>query len=270
MRKLTRLWAVAVAAATATAVLGGGAVYASVAQGHPAARPKPTVVLVHGAFADSSSWSGEIPALRKAGYPVVAVANPLRGLPSDSAYLSSILATIQGPIVVVGHSYAGMVISQAAATAPNVKALVYVAAFIPQVGESAGALNTKFPGSQLVDDNFVVRDGPLGTDIYLKQDRYGEVYAGGLSAADIQVASVTQRPITVAALTDPATAAAPAATPKWMVVALDDNAVPTQLQFFMAKRAGARITTVHSGHDVPATSARTVDRVILEAASTVH
>jgi len=271
VKKKIRLWAVALATTAAVASVGaGGAVYASTVTQSPAGYAKPTIVLVHGAFADSSSWSNEITELREDGYPVVAIGNPLRGLPSDTAYVTSVLATIDGPVVLVGHSYAGMVISQAAASAPNVKALVYVAGFIPQVGESAGALNVKFPGSQLVADNFVIRPQPDGTDIYLRQDKYGQVYAGGLSAADIRVASVTQRPITLAALTDPATAAAPADLPKWMVVATDDHAVPTPLQYFMAQRASAHVITARSGHDVPAAQPQIVDRAIIAAASTVH
>src|SRR6516165_3712233 len=153
MMKLTRALAVPLVAAAVLA--GGGAALASTANsgaayaetsrsGSPAA--KPTIVLVHGAFADSSSWSSEIQFLQQQGYPVLAVANPLRGVASDSAYLLSVLKTISGPIVLVGHSYAGFPISSAAAADSQVKALVYVAAYIPNAGESPADLTYKFPG----------------------------------------------------------------------------------------------------------------------------
>jgi pimeloyl-ACP methyl ester carboxylesterase len=142
----------------------------------------PTIVLVHGAFADSSSWDAEVDRLTQAGYPVVSFATPLRGVSYDSEELNDLLQTINGPIVLVGHSYAGMVVSQVAAEDPAVKALVYVAAFIPQVGESVNSLNSMFTGSELVPANLHTTNAPGGlTDVYIDQDKYGQVYAGGLS-----------------------------------------------------------------------------------------
>src|SRR5262249_49544972 len=139
------------------ALLATGLLVAVLASGSSQAAsrtsPRPTVVLVHGAFADSSSWDAEVAQLSDAGYPVVSFANPLRGLANDSEALGDLLKTINGPIVLVGHSYAGMVISQAAAANSQVKALVYVAAFIPKVGESVNSLNSMFPGSELVPAN---------------------------------------------------------------------------------------------------------------------
>jgi len=227
---------------------------------------KPTVVLVHGAFADSTSWSSEIQFLQMKGYPVVAVANPLRGVASDSAYLLSVLKTIPGPIVLVGHSYAGFLISAAAAADSQVKALVYVAAYIPDQGESPADLTYKFPGSELQGSNLVSRAEPDGTDLYINPADFGEVYAGGLSGSQIAVASVVQRPIAASALADPATVNPPASVPKWEIVALDDHAIPAQAEMFMATRAHARIVTTHSGHDVPAARPDVVDTVILQAA----
>lgn len=273
MKKASR--ALAVSLIAAAALSGGGAALASTGAAHaqpaPASAahktsaPKPTIVLVHGAFADSSSWASEIAFLQAKGYPVVAVANPLRGVSSDSAYLLSVLKTIGGPIVLVGHSYAGFLISDAAAADPEVKALVYVAAYIPDKGESPADLTYKFPGSLLTGSNLVERAEPGGTDIYINPADFEKVYADGLTPAQVAIAAVVQRPITAAALGDPATVNPPAATPKWEIVALHDNAIPTKAEFFMAHRAHARIVTANSGHDVPAAAPQVVDRVILQA-----
>jgi pimeloyl-ACP methyl ester carboxylesterase len=247
----------ALASATSTAHAGAA---------RSASAVKPTIVLVHGAFADSTSWSSEIAFLQSKGYPVVAVANPLRGVASDSAYLLSVLQTISGPIVLVGHSYAGFLVSEAAAADPAVKALVYVAAYIPEKGESPADLTYMFPGSELQGSNLVTRAEPGGTDIYINPANFASVYAGGLSGAQVAIASVVQRPITAAALGEATTVDPPAATPKWEIVALHDNAIPTKAEFFMASRAHANVVTVSSGHDVPAAAPQVVDSVILRAA----
>jgi pimeloyl-ACP methyl ester carboxylesterase len=254
---------------------GGGAALASTGSSAAAAAhagssaPKPTIVLVHGAFADSSSWSSEIQTLQADGYPVIAVANPLRGVASDSAYLLSVLKTISGPVVLVGHSYAGFLISAAAAADSQVKALVYVAAYIPEAGESPADLTYQFPGSLLQGSDLVTRAEPGGTDIYVNPADFAAVYAGGLSTAQVAVAAVTQRPITAAALAEPATVNPPAGVPKWEIVALEDHAIPTKAEVFMAQRAHARIVTTHSGHDVPAARPGVVDSVIVQAAHSV-
>jgi pimeloyl-ACP methyl ester carboxylesterase len=257
----------AVLASTTSAATGTSPAHAQVAK--RASAIKPTIVLVHGAFADSTSWSSEIAFLQAKGYPVVAVANPLRGVASDSAYLLSVLQTISGPIVLVGHSYAGFPISAAAAADPEVKALVYVAAYIPDAGESPADLTYMFPGSQLQGSNLIERAEPGGTDVYINPADFGAVYAGGLSPAQIAIASVVQRPITAAALGDPATVNPPASVPKWEIVALQDHAIPTQAEFFMAKRADAHIVATNSGHDVPAAQPGVVDSVILQAVRSV-
>ncbi|MFF7472788.1 alpha/beta fold hydrolase [Streptomyces sp. NPDC008092] len=234
-------------------------------------RAKPTVVLVHGAFADSSSWNSEIAYLRRHGYPVLAIDTPLRGLAFDSAYVEAQVKTVKGPVVLVGHSYAGEVVSQVAAKTSKVKALVYVAALIPKEGETAGSLIGQFPGSQLVSENFRTVPLPGGdTDVYLKADKYGTVYGNGLSKSDIQVASVTQEPVALSAFTDKATVNPPAKTPKWAVISTEDHAVPTAAQKFEAKRVGAHISYTRSGHDVPSISPGAVDRAIVAAANSVH
>ncbi len=260
------------AAAPASSSVSAGstpAASASAAASIPAApADAPTIVLVHGAFADSSSWDGEITLLQAAGYHTIAFANPLRGLANDSSELSGLVETIKGPVVLVGHSYAGLVISQVAAKDTSVVGLVYVAAFIPEVGDSANSLISKYPGSELVPTNLNTAPAPGGlTDVYINQSAYGTVYAGGVDPAGIATAAATQRPITAEALGQAATAAAPAATPKWEIVATEDHAVPTALQQFMAQRAGATVVEVKSGHDVPAAQPLAVSQVIAEAAS---
>ncbi|MEW2397069.1 alpha/beta hydrolase [Streptomyces sp. NPDC046862] len=234
-------------------------------------RARPTVVLVHGAFADSSSWNREVGYLRRHGYPVYAIDTPLRGLSFDSAYVEAQLKTIKGPVVLVGHSYAGEVVSQVAAETSKVKALVYVAALIPKVGDSANSLIGQFPGSRLTPENLRTVPLPGGdTDVYIKADKYGTVYGNGLSKSAVRVASVTQEPIVSSAFTDKATVNPPAKTPKWAVIATEDHAVPTAAQKFEANRVGAHLIYTRSGHDVPSISPEAVDRAIVAAADSVH
>lgn len=237
------------------------------AQTVAARQAKPTVVLVHGAFADSSSWSSEISILQRRGYPVLAVANPLRGVASDASYLESVLATIKGPIVLVGHSYAGFLISQAAAHNNHVEALVYVAAYIPRAGETPADLTYKDQGSLLTGTNLTARSEPGGTDIYITPSAFRQAYAGGLSRSEAHIAAAVQRPIAAAAFGEAATVDPPAATPKWEIVATKDNAIPTKTQRFMAERADAHIVRARSGHDVPQARPHVVARTILAAAT---
>jgi pimeloyl-ACP methyl ester carboxylesterase len=165
----------AVALAVAIMAIAGSAL-ASSHRTRPT-QPKPTVVLVHGGWADSSGWNSEVAALQRLGYPVIAPANPLRGLASDAAYVRSILRTIDGPIVLVGHSYGGAVITNAAVGVPQVKALVYIAAFAPDQGESLVDLVTKNPGSEIGPPTLITRQYPLpgggeGTDLYLTKSGF--------------------------------------------------------------------------------------------------
>ncbi len=204
------------------------------------------------------------------GYQAVAVANPLRGVASDTAYLQSVLATIDGPVELVGHSYAGFLISAVGASDANVKALVYVAAYIPVAGESPADLTYQYPGSLLAGDNLIARPEPTGTDLYVNPATFEKAYAGGLDHRQVATAAVVQRPIAAAALGEATTVSPPAGTPKWSIVALDDNAIPPAAQKFMSQRAGARVVTAHSGHDVPVARPQVVTDVILQAAASTH
>jgi pimeloyl-ACP methyl ester carboxylesterase len=269
MKPRPRTFAAPLIAAAILAGTGSAVIATAQTPPSPSSTPKPTIVLVHGAFADSSSWSQEIPLLENAGYPVIAVANPLRDVGSDSAYLESVLQTIEGPIVLVGHSYAGFLISQAAAEDPNVEALVYVAAYIPLAGETPAQLTYMNPGSLLTGSNLVERPEPTGTDIYINPADFGAVYAGGLAPSQVATAAVEQRPITASALSDPATVSPPASTPKWEIVALQDHAIPTKTEFWMAQRAHATVVTANCGHDVPAARPGIVDATILTAAQSI-
>ncbi|MEO3853666.1 alpha/beta hydrolase [Acrocarpospora sp. B8E8] len=211
-------------------------------------RVKPTVVLVHGAFADASSWNEVIARLQIAGYPVIATANPLRDLSGDSAYLSSIVSTIPGPVVLVGHSYGGAVISNAATGHSNVKALVFIAAFAPDQGESGLDLSGKYPGS-LLPTSLITREFPLpgggtGTDAYINPAKFRAAFAADLPARDTALMAATQRPASLAALGTPSGAPAWKNIPSWYLVAGADQAIPAAAQWFMAKRAGARTSEV--------------------------
>lgn len=272
MKSTGRVKALAAAGLVSGVAVASLAVTNDLAVASPAAhRAKPTVVLLHGAFADSSSWNSEVAYLRRHRYPVYAIDTPLRGLAFDSAYVEAQLNTIEGPVVLVGHSYSGEVISQVAAETPKVRALVYVAALIPRAGESANSLIGQFPGSQLTPQNLRTVPLPGGdTDVYIKTERYGTVYGNGLSKSAIDVASVTQEPIAFSAFSDKATVNPPARTPKWAVVATEDHAVPPAAQEFEADRVGAHLIHTRSGHDVPSISPEAVNRAIVAAADSVH
>lgn len=214
---------------------------------------KPTIVFVHGGWADSSGWNAEIAAFQREGYPVIAPANPLRGLSSDAAYLRSVLQTIDGPIVLVGHSYGGAVISNAAVGVPNVEALVYIAAFAPDAGESLAQLVTKYPGTQITPDALIERpypsaDGGQGVDLYLKPTIFREAFAGDLPRKVTDLMQATQRPFSVAAFGEPSAEPAWKTIPSWYLVATADHAIPPATQEFMAGRANATISRVRSSH----------------------
>jgi pimeloyl-ACP methyl ester carboxylesterase len=234
-----------------------------------AATPKPTVVLVHGAFADASSWNGVIKVLEKDGYPVVAVANPLRSVTSDAAYVSNILAGIKTPVVLVGHSYGGSVISEAAYKSNNVKALVYVAAFAPEAGETAVGLSGKFPGSTLgptLAAPVALSGG--GNDLYIQQDKFPDQFAADVPEADARLMAATQRPITEAALNEASTDPAWKAIPSYFVYGDKDKNIPPQALAFMADRAHAKETIVVKGasHVVMVSNPKTVAKLIEDAA----
>jgi pimeloyl-ACP methyl ester carboxylesterase len=246
--------------------------------GTGASSTKPTVVLVHGAFADSSGWSGTIGQLTDDGYPVVAVSNPLRGLTADSDCVRSFLQTISGPIVLVGHSYGGAVITNAARGVPNVRALVYVGAFVPDAGESiATAVDpARFPGSLLGPDTTVVRPvanpaaaGGQDVDIYIALEMFRQVFAGDVSADRANVMARTQRPLTATANFEPSGEPAWRTVPSWDLVTTADNAIPPAAQQFMAARAGAHVSTVASAHDVMVSHPAAVTKIVEQAARAV-
>lgn len=227
---------------------------------------KPTVVLVHGAFADSSSWNGVIRILERDGYPVVAAANPLRGVRADADSVRALVDSIPGPVVLVGHSYGGSVISEAGEGAPNVKALVYVAAFAPEAGETALGLTGKFPGSTLAPP---VKLAGGGNDLYILQARFHDQFAADVPAADARLMAIGQRPIAEAALGEASTEPAWKRTPSWFVYGDKDRNIPLAALAFMADRAKSRGTVVVKGasHVVMVSNAPAVARVIENAAT---
>ena len=211
-------------------------------------RQKPTVVLVHGAFADASGWNGVAARLIRDGYPVIAPANPLRGVAADSAYLASILTTLSGPLVLVAHSYGGMVVSNAATGNANVKSLVYVAAFVPDRGETLLGLQTKYPGSKLTEVALDIRPYDGGADGYIKKEVFREVFARDLPRATTELMWAGQRPSDVRALQEPSGAPAWRNIPSRYLVARDDQVLPVAAQRFMAQRASARISEIRASH----------------------
>ncbi|MGW8762693.1 alpha/beta fold hydrolase [Streptomyces sp. NPDC055815] len=254
--------------AGALALLIAAAASPATAAAHDA---KPTVVLVHGAFADASGWNAVAERLRHQGYEVVAPANPLRGLGNDSTYTASVLKSIEGPVVLVGHSYGGAVISGAAAGNPNVKALVYVAAFMPDKGESPAELSAKFAGSEL---GTAVRPVPYtdatgsGVDLYIRNDRFHSVFAADLPERQTRLMAVEQRPITAAGFAEKARAAAWKTIPSWFLVARQDKAIAPDLERFEAQRAGSRTVEIDSSHVAMMSHPDTVAGLIDEAAET--
>jgi pimeloyl-ACP methyl ester carboxylesterase len=234
-----------------------------------AAPAKPTIVLVHGAFADSSSWDGEVIRLQRDGYTVDVPPNPLLGLPYDSAYIRDFLNTISGPIILVGHSYGGAVITDAATGDANVKALVYVDAFLPAQGETIGELINAVPGTCVAAPNLVAvpyPDAPSGSvDDYISQSAFPWCFGDGLPAAEAAELGATQRPLPSIALTQPSGVPAWKSIPSWDVIGTIDNAIPPAEQLAMAERAHAKITMVHAGHLSMVADPGVVTNVILAA-----
>ncbi|MFI9610485.1 alpha/beta fold hydrolase [Streptomyces sp. NPDC052023] len=214
--------------------------------------PKPTVVLVHGAFADASGWGGVAKRLQDDGYTVIAPANPLRGLPQDATYVSSVLANIDGPVVLVGHSYGGAVITQAAAGNPNIKALVYIAAMMPDNGENLAALTSKFSDAQLRPAlrpaPFSNADGTSGYELTIDPVQFRAVFAADVPSTQARIMAASQRPISASAFGDSATAAAWRDIPSWALVAKQDKTLGAQLERFEAERAGSHTVEIDSSH----------------------
>ncbi|TYB70251.1 alpha/beta hydrolase [Nonomuraea sp. PA05] len=231
---------------------------------------KPTVVLVHGAFADASGFNDMITMLGAAGFPVIAPANPLRDVAGDAAYLSSVLDTITGPIILVGHSYGGIVITNAARGHAGVKALVYLGAFAPDQGESALQLADRFPGSKL-GEALLARHYPLpngtkdGVDGYITADRFREVFAADLPAYKTRQMAATQRPGSVTGLSDGSGEPAWKTIPSWYLIPAQDNVIPPAAQRFMAGRAGSKVREINSSHVVMMSHPAAATAVVLSA-----
>ncbi|WP_307795119.1 alpha/beta fold hydrolase [Actinacidiphila acididurans] len=232
--------------------------------------PKPTVVFVHGAFADSAGWYGAMDRLRGDGYPVRAASNPLRGLTSDSAYVRQFIDSIKGPIILVGHSYGGGVISEAAAGDPNVKALVYVAALVPDTGETIGDLTARpvahpVPPLPLQQVAVTQPDGTPGTDLYIDPAQFRETFAADVNPVQAADMADAQEPANSETTTEPATAAAWRSIPSWYLVAKQDHALSPDLERWMAQRAGAHTVEVNSSHAVMVSHPAAVANLVEQA-----
>ena len=242
---------------------------------YEAQSPNPTIVFVHGGWADSSGWNQEITNLERRGFTVIAPANPLRDLASDSAYIRSVLQTISGPIVLVGHSYGGAVITNAAVGVPNVKALVFIAAFAPDKGESLVQLVTMNPGSQIGPTTLDFRPYPLpgggtGTDLYIKKSAFHDAFAADLPLQMTDQMQATQRPFANAAFVAPSGEPAWKTIPSWYMVATQDHAIPPATERFMAQRAHATTVEVDSSHVAMISQPEATTRLILHAADSIH
>ncbi|WP_250031311.1 alpha/beta fold hydrolase [Paractinoplanes maris] len=239
---------------------------AAAAQAGPPRPKKPTIVLVHGAFADASGWTDVARILHRDGYPVLAPANPLRSVAGDSDYLRSILATLSGPVVLVAHSYGGVVITNAATGNPNVKALVYVAAFAPDQGETVEGLQTKYPGTKLGEAALDIRPYGTSADGYVKAEVFRDIFAADLPRATTDFMAASQRPGDVHTLREPSGAPAWRSIPSAYLVARNDNLIPAAAQRFMARRARSRSTEVGAAHAAMISQPRITAEVIKEIA----
>jgi pimeloyl-ACP methyl ester carboxylesterase len=266
------------AALAATALISAGTLTASLtsASASTARQPLPTIVLVHGAWADGSSWSGEITRLQQLGYPVDVAPQPGRGPAADSAYLQDYLASISGPVVLVGHSYGGFVITDAAAGNPNVKALVYVDAFVPDQGESIASL-TAGSGSvlepALTNPASVLQvtgypGAPAGTgDTYVLPQVFETGFANDLPRREAALLAATQTPFASSAFGEPSTAPAWKTIPSWAVISRQDKVIPPAAESAMDARAHARVTTINGSHLSLISHPDDVTRVIVAAAT---
>ncbi|ALK96750.1 alpha/beta hydrolase [Massilia sp. WF1] len=231
---------------------------------------RPSIVLVHGAFADTSSWDGVAAKLLADGYPVIEVANPLRGVSSDAAAVAGIVKSIAGPVVLVGHSYGGSVISAAANGNDKVRSLVFVAAFAPDAGETALGLSGRFPGSTLAPA--LAAPVPLangGADLYIQQDKFPQQFAADLPRARARLMAAGQRPILDAALKEASGTPAWKHLPSYFVYGKLDKNIPPAALAFMAERAHSRHTLAIDGasHVVMTSHPAAVARLIEEAAT---
>jgi pimeloyl-ACP methyl ester carboxylesterase len=234
----------------------------------------PTIVLVHGAFAESASWNRLIQSLDGSGHDVIAAANPLRSLASDAEAIGDLVRSIEGPVVLVAHSYGGAVISNVAADAGEIAGLVYVNGFAPEPGENCFGLAARFPGSMLGEST--VRAVPRSdgtTDFYVAADSFNDVFCQDLPAPEAALLARTQRPATQEALVE-GSGERPLwkDVPSWFLVGEEDRIIPPALQRFMADRAGARriVELPGASHAAPVSQPGAIARLIVEAATPQH
>jgi pimeloyl-ACP methyl ester carboxylesterase len=230
---------------------------------------KPTIVFVHGAFADSSSWNGVIAELLGSGFPVVAAANPLRSVASDARSVAGVVKSIGGPVVLVGHSYGGAVISNAVEPGANVKALVFVAAFAPDKGETCAELSGRYPGGTLGPTLAPPVPLPGGdNDLYIQQPKFAAQFAADVSPQVAKLMAATQRPITASALNEGSAEPAWKQIPSWFIYGDRDLNIPAAALGFMAERAKSKETVVIKGgsHAFMAANAAPVAALIARAA----
>ncbi len=269
-RAKLRIAALAMAAAGLVVPVGQAAAYASAGTA-ASSGPKPSIVLVHGAWADSSSWDAVVSQLQHDGYTVYVPPNPLLGLSYDSAFIRDFLDTISGPIILVGHSYGGAVITNAATGDKQVKALVYADAFAPAQGQTVGQLVSAHPGSCVLPPANVTAQpypgAPAGAvDVYIKQSVFPSCMANGLPASEAAVLAATQRPLTSLALTQTSGVPAWKTIPSWAAIGTADHAIPLAELLAMAQQAHARITVIPGApHLSMISNPGTVTRVILAA-----
>ena len=266
---LTRRMSRHVMLAITTVLISPVVSFPVLAQGGNEVEPLPTVVLVHGAFAESASWNAVISHLQGSGYTAIATPNPLQGLSSDAQRVADVLKSIDGPIILVGHSYGGAVASNAALGNKKVKALVFVAGFAPDEGENIGELSNRFPGSTLGETLTTVPLADGTTDLYIQQDRYHQQFAADLPAYVAMTAAATQRPLRDTALNEGSGVPAWKDIPSWFVIPELDYNIPPVAQRFMAERAKARevVGIVGASHSVPISHADEVADVIIRAAN---
>jgi len=253
---------------TSAGASSGPHVTAAQADSTPAT--KPTIVLVHGGFADSSGWNAVADRLFSDGYQVIAFSNPLRGPQADGEYLRQFLTTIDGPVVLVGHSYGGAVISNAATGNPNVKALVYIAAYALDEGESVAAANALGGGHTEVTDHLIVRPYPGAApgdgDAYIDPTHFHRLFAQDLPRDTTRLMAATQRPGALAALVTPSGPPAWKTIPSWYLVARQDRIIPPEAERAMAERAGATTVEINSSHVAMMSHPGDVTKLILQAA----
>ena len=233
----------------------------------------PTVVLVHGAFADGGSWAGVTELLLADGVKVLVPSVGLRGIAVDSAYIASVFAQIEGPVLAVGHSYGGAVISNAATSAGNVVGLVFVSAFAPdeneKLSEVEGTSRDSALGPALVQRTYPTADGSTAVELYVDEARFHEVFGGDLPETQSAVLGASQRPVAAAAFDEPNGAPAWMRLPSWAAVSTGDKAAGSDVTLMMAKRANAQITELDGSHLIMVSQPRAVTDVILTALKAV-